>query len=122
MPAKHFSQKIGKQAEDFACHYLQAVGLKLITRNFRCRTGEIDLIMQDKKELVFVEVRYRCREDFGEPAETITLRKQHKLFQAASYYLQQNQLTNRVACRFDVLALTAPLTFERVQWIQNVLF
>ena len=59
MSAPIDTKKLGKQAEDFVCHYLQKQKLKLITRNYSCRYGEIDLIMRDKTSLVFVEVRYR---------------------------------------------------------------
>ena len=83
MSAPIDTKKLGKQAEDFVCHYLQKQKLKLITRNYSCRYGEIDLIMRDKASLVFVEVRYRAKTNFCHPIETIRYSKQKKVISAA---------------------------------------
>ena len=61
-------QQLGQAAEQAACSYLTRHGLTLIARNFHARQGEIDLIMLDKDTLVFVEVRFRSRQDFGDAA------------------------------------------------------
>ena len=61
----------GKKAEDVACSFLQRNGLSLVERNYHCRYGEIDLIMHDDDTLVFVEVRYRNSNKFGDAAESI---------------------------------------------------
>ena len=66
----------GAEAEDLACAWLQARGLRLLERNYRSRRGEIDLIMQDGEQLVFVEVRYRASNRYGSAAESITSAKQ----------------------------------------------
>ena len=68
----------GKIAEDQACLFLQKKGLKLVEKNYRCRTGEIDLVMQDKKELVFVEVRYRANNDYGSALDSVDQQKIQK--------------------------------------------
>ena len=73
--------EVGSQAEDFAQHYLEQQGLALVERNFRCRLGEIDLIMHEGSTLVFVEVRYRRNRDFGGPVISVSPRKQQKLRQ-----------------------------------------
>lgn len=62
----------GAAAEDLALRYLEARGLSLVARNFRCRVGELDLIMRDGEQLVFVEVRSRRHNRYGTPAESIT--------------------------------------------------
>lgn len=113
------TQQIGQDAETIACHYLLTKGLKLVTRNFQCRLGEIDLIMQDKTHLVFVEVRYRRNQDFGTSSETITHFKQSKLLRAAHFYLQQNRLTDKIPCRFDVVAITQAGAQPVLEWIKN---
>ena len=69
----------GQQAELLACQYLQQYKLKLITKNYHCRRGEIDLIMQDKKTLVFIEVRYRKNDRFGSALESVNYKKQAKI-------------------------------------------
>ncbi|MEM7304034.1 MAG: YraN family protein [Pseudomonadota bacterium] len=95
---------LGKKAEDVACHFLLSHGLQLITRNYHCRYGEIDLIMQDNDTLVFVEVRYRKSEAFGGALESIDKTKQRKLVFTANHYLSQS--ADLQTSRFDVVALT----------------
>jgi putative endonuclease len=106
----------GAEAEDLACVWLQARGLRLRERNYRSRRGEIDLIMQDGEQLVFVEVRYRRSSRYGSAAESVTAAKQARLISAASQYLQHQ--SGALACRFDVLALSG-LEGERVDWIRD---
>ena len=93
----------GAAAEELACRYLEAQGLTLVMRNFRCRWGELDLIMRDGEQLVFVEVRSRRHSRYGTPAESITRAKQQRLLRAAAFYLQYQQLD--LPCRFDVVAI-----------------
>lgn len=115
---KQLTQATATATEALACRYLQQAGLHLLARNFRCLRGEIDLIMQTESQLVFVEVRYRKKSNFGTPAETVTPAKQRKLIQTAYYYMQQHHL-HHASCRFDVIAITSPLDKAHVQWIQN---
>lgn len=95
----------GDRAERQAQRYLSARGLLTVKQNYRCKMGEIDLIMRDGDTLVFVEVRFRDNPDYGTAAETVTPRKQQKIIRAAKYYLQSEGLTEKVSCRFDVLAM-----------------
>lgn len=104
----------GKKAEDIACSFLMNNGLELITRNYQCRYGEIDLIMQDSDNLVFVEVRYRKSARFGSAIESIDHDKQRKLIFTANHYLQNNPTSS--AIRFDVVALTPN---REIEWINN---
>ena len=94
----------GADAEAKAEAFLVKQGLVKRTRNYRCKLGEIDLIMQHKDTLVFVEVRLRSHQGFANAAESVTIRKQQKIVNTAQYYLQQNQLTDKANCRFDVVA------------------
>lgn len=111
-------QKIGTDAERHAERFLRAQGLHPITRNFRCRLGEIDLIMRDGNTLVFIEVRLRKHRTFGHAAETVTWHKQQKLLRAAQHYLLQRSSQPLPECRFDVIAfdgkeaLAAPLWYK----------
>ena len=104
----------GRKAEDVACGFLQRNGLSLIERNYRCRYGEIDLIMQDDDTLVFVEVRYRNSNKFGDAAESVDGNKRRKLVFTANHYLQNT--TFKQATRFDVIALAPD---QSPQWICN---
>lgn len=105
---------LGAAKEQLACRYLERRGLRLIARNYRCRAGEIDLIMRTSEVLVFVEVRYRRSSDFGTPAETIGARKQQRLASAARHYLQRYPTT--LPCRFDVIAISGA---DLIDWIQD---
>jgi putative endonuclease len=117
--SKTSAQQTGQNAEDSACTYLVKQGLKLITRNYQCRLGEIDLIMQDKESLVFVEVRFRRKQNFGTSSETVNYFKQKKLLRTARFYLQQKRLTDKVPCRFDVIAIADEATHANIDWIKN---
>ncbi len=117
--SKTSAQQTGQMAEDIAYHYLTQQGLKLRTRNYLCRVGEIDLIMQDKNSLVFVEVRYRRNQNFGTSSETITVFKQKKLLRTANFYLQQTKLFEKIPCRFDVIAISKNLEPANIEWIKN---
>ena len=94
----------GAAIENAATSWLERHGLKCIERNFRCRGGEIDLIMREGRTLVFVEVRLRNRDDFGSAAESVTATKQRRVIHAAQYYLAIHAASDSLACRFDVLA------------------
>ncbi len=106
----------GAEAEQLAATFLLRQGLKLVETNYRCRFGEIDLVFNDQKTLVFVEVRLRGNEAFGGAAASITASKRHKLVLAARHYLQQ--LHTSPACRFDVVLLRG-LRDNDIEWIRN---
>lgn len=115
------NQQVGQLAEDHALAYLQAKGLHLRQRNFRCRFGEIDLIMHDKEYLVFVEVRYRQSQAYGGALASVTPRKQQRLIHAAQIYLQQAEQASVLdyPMRFDVLALSAQQSEPQIIWIPH---
>ncbi len=107
--------RVGAAAEDRAAELLQREGLRLVERNFRCRLGEIDLIMQDGADLVFVEVRSRSRPGYGSALESIGPRKRERVVRAAALYLQSHPAAARGNCRFDVVAIDGP----RMQWLRG---
>ncbi|MXS83046.1 YraN family protein [Nitrosomonas oligotropha] len=106
----------GSDAEQIALTYLQRQNLVLVAQNYRCRFGEIDLIMRDGATLVFVEVRMRSSTAFGGAATSITLAKQAKLLHTARHYL--SQLNSEPPCRFDALLLSGSQGQE-IEWIKN---
>lgn len=108
-------QVLGQAGEDAALVYLLQHGLALVTRNFRCKLGEIDLIMRDQACLVFVEVRKRASRDYGGAAASITPAKQRRLMRAAQVYLLRYRTPP--ACRFDVVAIDG----ERLTWLKNAI-
>ncbi len=109
----------GRNAENIACQYLQQQGLQIITRNYLCLRGEIDIIAQHGEFTVFVEVRYRKNINFGNPLETVTRKKQIKLIVAASYYLQRHKQAAKGPSRFDVIAITKTNLKNQIEWVQN---
>lgn len=113
----------GAEAEDLACRYLVSQGLTLLTRNFSTRRGEIDLIMQDRGVIVFIEVRFRRSNSFGSPAESITARKCARLKAAADAYLQRCKQPDLNA-RFDAVLLSPAVKNSSaltINWLVNIL-
>ncbi len=104
----------GQDAEDQAAIFLSQQKLKLITRNYRCRFGEIDLIMQDGDTLVFVEVRMRNSNYYGGAAASITINKQARLIQTAKHYISRQN--HDVPCRFDAVLISGN---REIEWIRS---
>lgn len=117
------STDTGNVAELLALDHLKKIGFTLKQKNFRCKAGEIDLIMEEivKSEycLVFIEVRYRRQEIFGSAAATVTAAKQAKIIKAAQYYRQINKITDLIPCRFDVVSLAGSQTHPKIEWFKN---
>ena len=104
----------GAAQEARACEYLLEKGLRLITQNFSCKMGEIDLIMQDTNSLVFVEVRYRENGRFGGAAASVTRGKQRKIIRTALFYQQRHAPKSNM--RFDVIAIESD---NEIQWFPS---
>ncbi len=122
MKKKKSTQEIGFNAQTQAKNYLIQQGLTFITQNYTCKRGEIDIIMKDNQQLVFVEVRYRTSFHYGSSAATIGIQKQQKIIYTAMRYLQYHQLKN-VACRFDVMAMTCNKQANlEINWIKNAFY
>lgn len=116
LPQQANNKQIGRHYENIACQYLLKQGLLLIAKNSQYPLGEIDLIMQDKQCLVFVEVRYRKNANFGDAAMTVTLSKQKKIKQAAQLWmLSENLNIEDTEFRFDIFAITG----KNQKWIIN---
>ena len=97
---------LGSWGESLAAQYLQKKRYKILAVNFRCRMGEIDLIAENKRCLVFVEVKLRKSPNFAEAREFVDLRKQERLKTTASLYLSQHDVSK--PARFDVIEIYAP--------------
>lgn len=105
----------GEEAEQAAADHLEARGLKLVARNYRCRGGEIDLILRDGAYLVFVEVRERAGAAFGGAAASITVSKQARIRLAAQHYLSRHGID--LPCRFDAVLVQG----GRIEWLRAVM-
>lgn len=98
------SESLGQKGERLALKYLKSQGMKFLAKNVSNRFGEIDLIVEEKQTIVFVEVRTRSGNEHGEPAETVAYVKQRKLSRAATAFLKAKKLFDRSA-RFDVVTI-----------------
>ena len=95
---------IGKNYEQIAVKYLKGLGYKIIEQNYRLLPiGEIDIIVKDKKTLVFVEVKFRQNKDYGNPSEFVNKSKQLKITKTALYYIKINSVKSDI--RFDVISI-----------------
>ncbi|WDZ96041.1 YraN family protein [Herbaspirillum sp. WKF16] len=108
-------QRAGDAAEDAALEHLRRHGLQLVERNFRCKGGEIDLVMRDGAALVFVEVRARAGSSHGGAAASVTPAKQRRLIVAAHSFLQRYSFPP--PCRFDVVGFDG----DRLEWLRNAI-
>ena len=98
--------ELGRRGEDLAADYLQQLGLVVLSRNWRCRHGELDVVATDQKRLVVCEVKTRSGTRYGAPAEAVTPRKAARIRRATQAWLAAHQVC-WVEIRFDVLAVLA---------------
>lgn len=105
----------GAEAEDAALRLLQARGLRLVCRNYRCRGGELDLVLLDGQTLVIVEVRARSHAAFATAAESVDARKQGRIIHAAQWFLGAHPEHARRTVRFDVVGFDGG---GRPDWIR----
>lgn len=101
---------LGRWGESLAAEYLQKKRYTIVAANYRCRMGEIDLIAENRKCLVFVEVKLRKSAKFAQAMEFVDLKKQEKIKQAALLYLAQN--STEKPTRFDIIEVYAPEGLE----------
>jgi putative endonuclease len=106
----------GVESERIAERFLVQRGLALVERNYRCRFGEIDLVMREGDTLVFGEMRLRSSGKFGGAAASITGAKRKRLLRAAGHYL--GRLSRPPLCRLDAVLLSAP-SMDGVEWLRD---
>lgn len=111
-------KETGRRGEDIAVSYLTEKGYNLIQRNWRCATGELDIIMEEAETIIFVEVRTRRGRQFGTPEESITPAKQTRLIELAETYLQATDDPDR-PWRIDVVAIRLGPGLPRVNHLEN---
>ncbi len=109
-------QQLGRDAEQRAADFLKSVGLQIVTRNYRCRMGELDIVAQSGTTLVIAEVRCRSRSDYGGAAASVTARKQQRIVRASRHLLAHQPALARLPVRFDVLVV--PPDGGTVEWLR----
>lgn len=110
---------VGAKFEASTEAYLNKSGLRTICRNYRCRTGEIDLVMIDGEFIVFVEVRYRRGDSYGSPLESITVTKQQRIIRAATHFLAVKPEFRDMPCRFDAVGVSSRDRRATYDWIKD---
>lgn len=112
-------KSLGQRGEALAAAHLEGKGYRILGRNLRTSEGEIDLLAEEGKWLVFVEVRTRRSREFGTPEESITAEKKNRLIRVAEAYLEgQNALQER-PWRIDVVAIELIGSQPRIEHIRN---
>lgn len=106
-------RQIGTFYETRACEYLQENGIHILKRNYRCKTGEIDIIGKDGDCVVFFEVKYRKSDEYGHAFFAVDARKQNKICRCAAFYCMQNVWVNEF--RYDVIGISD----TKIEWIKN---
>ena len=114
----HGKLQIGKEGERIAEQFLKKKGYKLVEKNYRCSGGELDLIVLDRRDIVFVEVKTRTGSGFGTPFEAVESRKQQRMIHAAQVFLAHKGLQQRDA-RFDVVGISWRGREPVVEHIEN---
>lgn len=112
------TKRLGNAGENFAADYLEGRGYKILERNFRIRSAEIDIIAEIDGVVVFVEVKTRRGIRYGLPVEAVNIRKQKKIIEAAGVFMQ-NEIYAERACRFDVIEVYAAGKTFSVRHIEN---
>jgi len=115
---KSDNKKTGKIGEDIAIDFLKKKGYKIIERNYKCVFGEVDIVARDRGDIVFVEVKSRRSEYFGDPTDAVDFNKQKKISKIALNYLNEKRVDNHDA-RFDVIAIKLSPSGNTVELIEN---
>ena len=97
-------QQLGFEGESLACSELERLGYRIVERNYRIRSGEIDIVANDAGTVVFVEVKTKTSGDFGDPVEEVTTQKQRQIVSMGEYYATYCCPPD-TPCRFDVVTV-----------------
>jgi putative endonuclease len=111
-------QQFGQKGELLAARHLKKNGYKILEQNYRTQMGEIDIIAKDKETIVFVEVKARRSNHFGNPKWAITSKKQRKISMVALYYLKATN-QNSAKARFDVVAIRSKHDKPEIEIVKN---
>ncbi|HEY7774241.1 MAG TPA: YraN family protein [Marinagarivorans sp.] len=112
------TQLTGAAAEQLARDYLERQGFSVVAQNYRCKQGEIDLVLRQRHLWLFVEVKNRKNTRFGTPSEWVTRSKQRKIILATQHFLAANNIPSNAQIRFDVIGIIN-LEAHSIEWIQN---
>lgn len=109
----------GNWYEDLASDYIKQHGGRIIKRNYRLRSGEIDIIAQDGEYYCFVEVKYRKDNKCGEPETAVDYRKQRQISRVSRHFLYYFLKSEDIPIRYDVIAISGEQGAVTLKWIKN---
>ncbi len=112
--------QLGAKGEQIALSFLEKLNYKIIASNWKEKKYEIDIIAVDNNEIVFVEVKTRSSEEFGNPEEAVTLKKQQHLIEGADHYIQKNEID--LDCRFDVISIIQNKNDNKLNHIKSAFY
>ena len=112
--------QLGKRGEEIAIAFLKNLGYEIAEANWQTMKFEIDIIVLDQNEIVFVEVKTRSSSAFGGPEEAVTIKKQEHLIEGVDYYIQKNEID--LECRFDVVSIILNSGKEEIKHIKNAFY
>ena len=112
------TKTLGEKGENIAAAFLKKKGYNILSRNYKCSFGEIDIIAKHKKILSFIEVKTRSTKKYGPPQEAVTPAKQTKISRVALEFVQRYKMDNRAA-RFDVVSVQYLNDGYEVDLIEN---
>ncbi len=113
-------RQIGTYYENLASEYLSENGTKIICRNFRSKSGEIDIVAKDDKYICFIEVKYRTGTRFGEAEEAVDYRKQRIICRVSDFYRKRYGISDDHPIRYDVVAIKVDETSAiHIRWHKN---
>ncbi len=116
--AKHLN--IGKKGEEVAMNYLESLGYKILETNWRFSRAEVDIIAMDKEIMVFVEVKTRSYDAFGQPEEFVSRAKEQLLMDAASVYMEQAKHDWEI--RFDIISIISRANYHELKHFKDAFF
>ena len=108
-------REVGSIKEELAAQYLRENGINIREMNFRCRFGEIDIVANDKNNVIFAEVKYRKTASKGHPEEAVNVSKAKTICKVADYYRIRHNLNDSMQFRFDVIAIEG----NQIRWYKN---
>lgn len=116
----YIRHEIGKIGEKTVCEYLIKNGYKILERNYYCKIGEIDIVALDKDEFVFIEVKTRSQNRYGNPVDAVDLNKKRHIYRTAQFYVMKAKIENR-KMRFDVIEVKEKRGKVYINQIKNAI-
>ena len=114
-----YKKELGNKGEKIASDYIKEIGYEILDKNYRKREGEIDLIAEDNREIVFIEVKTRKSSNFGYPEEAVNQKKTEKMIKVANLWLEEKEKFDN-SWRIDIIAIEMDTQPPKITHIKNI--